>query len=200
MKKILGISLLVLVLIFGFAGCGTSDDGDDGSNGGDDTATVSTNYEKYSQISLGMTYEEVCDIVGGEGTAVEEPEDGLEEYTWDGEVTEKRDRTFMQLGFKDGALVKKIQSGLLTETTFTDGDPVIDSEKLAGIEIGMSVSDVETLMGGAGKLSSEILLDDGRTQTESMYIGSGVNESAYVVITYVDDVVTDVYQNGVVEE
>jgi hypothetical protein len=191
MKKTIGISLLVLVLLMGFAGCSSS--------GGKEVAKV--NYEQYMQINLGMSYEEVCNLIGAEGEAVAEPEDEtLKEYTWEAEAGQTKERSFILLGFREDVLVKKVQAGVLKEDQFDETEPRVDADKLAGITAGMPRSEVEGLVGSKGKLSSEILLDGGKTQTEYMYLGEGVDESAYVLITYVDDAVTDIYQNGIVKE
>ncbi|MCL2013863.1 MAG: hypothetical protein FWG69_02625 [Oscillospiraceae bacterium] len=69
MKKLsIVITVLMVCSLFAFASCG------------DDTGKLTL--EKYNMIENGMTYEEVIDIIGGEGTmGAESGEKGTEYYT-----------------------------------------------------------------------------------------------------------------------
>lgn len=83
-----------------------------GKMGGEDAAKVSA--EEYQKIETGMTYEQVCEIIGGEG--ILQSENGNRDaadyeavYLWDGESVFGSMATFT---FRKGALAEKQQFGL----------------------------------------------------------------------------------------
>lgn len=94
MKKLM-VLLLICVLLL--AGCG-------GKNG---EATL----EKFNQIEVGMTYEEVCDIMGAEGELIAEGGSGdmvMQSYSWKG----KKAGSSLHVSCTNGVVGAKAQSGL----------------------------------------------------------------------------------------
>ncbi len=65
--------------------------------------------QEFNQLSKGMSYEEVVEIVGSEGKPTSDPEDeNSKAFVWDGVVSE----SFANISFKKDKLITKIQFDL----------------------------------------------------------------------------------------
>ena len=71
MKQILSIALMIMVFAATLCACGQQ------SNGIGETGI---SLEEFNRISLNMTYEKVCDIIGGKGQIISETQSDEEEY------------------------------------------------------------------------------------------------------------------------
>ena len=114
MKKILGL-FIVATLCFCLCGCGTPNDivkelGADIIN-----SEASISLDEFNKIETGMTYSDVCDIVGGEGTLGSSVDVGVGEeykteiYQWTGNGSIGANAN---VTFQGGKVVSKAQIGL----------------------------------------------------------------------------------------
>ena len=111
MKKTV-ILLLIIVLNLSLCSCGNANKLIRGSNADVINSSASMSLNEFNQIETGMTYEEVCEIVGGEGTlssSVDLGEYKTEMYMWtgDGTIGANANVTFQQ-----GKVISKSQLGL----------------------------------------------------------------------------------------
>ncbi|AKG03301.1 hypothetical protein AAV35_013630 [Salimicrobium jeotgali] len=110
--------------------------------------------EEFDQISNGMSYEKVVEIIGSEGSLQSETgEKGTQFhtviYSWDGESGFGSNA---MLTFQNEKLQSKSQAGV------GDGrssDVTITSEEFNQIENGMSSDEVFEIIGGEGEITSE---------------------------------------------
>ena len=115
MKKIISIFLTVLIIAGVFVGCGTPNDLIKGTGADIINSEGSISLEEFNKIETGMTYTEVCDIIGGEGTLGSTADIGMgdeyktEIYQWtgDGSIGANANITF-----QGGKVVSKAQIGL----------------------------------------------------------------------------------------
>lgn len=113
MKKLIFALVLSIVLVFTFCGCDTNSltrntDADIIKS----DATISL--AEFQQIETGMTYEQVCSIVGGEGTLSSNVDIGVAEYKteiyqWSGEGSIGANAN---VTFQNDKVVSKAQIGL----------------------------------------------------------------------------------------
>lgn len=75
---------------------------------GPDTYPVSVTWESYCRISSGMSYQEVCMLLGQEGIHVASPNPRVQSYQWNG----ADNHSYALLRFSNGTLVEKEQRGL----------------------------------------------------------------------------------------
>ena len=173
----------------------TSSDSVDTESGNAETtestnsADISTgiNEEKFDSIQNGMTYDEVIEIIGSEGTSVSESEvAGIKTaiYQWDssdgwGSAT---------VTFQDGKVINKAQMGV------SSGDDVkITLEQYNAIETGMSYDDVVSLIGGEGSLLSDSEIAG---STAQIYMWEGSSLGANANVTFSDGKVISKAQFG----
>ena len=111
MKK---IAVLLLIIIFNITlcSCGTPNDIVKGTGADVINSEASISLEEFNKIKTGMTYDEVCDIVGGEGTlgssvdvgAGAEYKTEIYQWTGDGSIGANANVTF-----QGGKVVSKAQ-------------------------------------------------------------------------------------------
>lgn len=82
------------------------------SNNSDDTGVI-ISLSEFNEIENGMNYEQVCEIIGGEGTLFSESQEKdspiqLAVYTWNGESM----GSSASFTFQNGELIQKAQLGL----------------------------------------------------------------------------------------
>jgi len=107
--------LVVLVLCVSLGGC----DNPNGLLKGTDADIINSegtiSLEEFNKIETGMTYEEVCQIIGGEGTLSSSVDAGIgpeyvtEIYQWTGEGSVGANAN---VTFQGGKVVSKAQVGL----------------------------------------------------------------------------------------
>ena len=97
MKKLISLFAAMILIAATAASC---------SSGG---STISIT--EYESITNGMTYEEVCDIIGGEGELLANTDLDLvtESYSWEGEGSVGANALIM---FQGGKVISKSQAGL----------------------------------------------------------------------------------------
>lgn len=99
MKKVL-VLMVIIVLCLSVAGC---------------SSDKKMSLDEFNQIKNGMTYEEVCDIVGGEGELEADADLGIGSeyatkiYTWEGNGSFGANAN---VTFQGGRVVSKAQLGL----------------------------------------------------------------------------------------
>ena len=139
-------------------------------------SSTGINEEKFDSIQNGMTYDEVVELIGTEGTSLSESEvSGIvtEMYSWEssdgfGNAT---------ITFQDGIVINKSQIGI------SSGDDVkITLEQYDSIENGMSYEDVVSLIGGEGSLLSDSEIA-GSTSQIYMWEGSSLGSNANVTFS-----------------
>lgn len=114
MKKIV-ILLLVMVLSVTLCACSTPNDLIKGTSADIINSEASISLEEFNNIETGMTYEQVCDIVGGEGTLSSSVDVGIGEeyktkiYQWTGSGSIGANAN---VTFQGGKVISKAQVGL----------------------------------------------------------------------------------------
>ncbi len=114
MKKIV-VLVLAIVLSVCLCSCATPNDIIKGTDADIINSEASISLEEFNKIQTGMTYKEVCDIVGGEGTLGSSVDVGIgdeyktEIYQWtgDGSIGANANVTFQA-----GKVISKAQIGL----------------------------------------------------------------------------------------
>ncbi len=114
MKKI-AILFLIMVLNISLCSCGSPNDIIKGTGADVINSEASISLEEFNKIETGMTYEEVCNIVGGEGTlgssvdigVGEEYKSEIYQWTGDGSIGANANVTF-----QGGKVISKAQIGL----------------------------------------------------------------------------------------
>ena len=210
MKKSLSLVLVALMfVVFGcsldrFTGGGGGDDAptpvsdskddsktddsktDDSSDSSGGSGLTMDNYEK---IKSGMSYDEVTEILGSKGAETRSSSVGDSEYKsykWEGE---KYLRVYVN--FKDDKMTSKSQTGLKKGSSSTGGAD-ISMGKYEKINNGMSISEVQDIIGSKGE------------ETSSSSIGKSSYKSfrwkgekfSYISVRFKDDKVNSKSQYG----
>ncbi|MEE0947074.1 MAG: hypothetical protein U0M42_09695 [Acutalibacteraceae bacterium] len=114
MKKIF-IVCLVMVISVSLCSCGTPNDIIKGTGADVINSEASISLEEFNKIETGMTYQQVCDIIGGEGTLGSSVDVGIGEeykteiYQWTGDGSIGANAN---VSFQGGKVVSKAQMGL----------------------------------------------------------------------------------------
>ena len=114
MKRLIVLTMVV-VFCFAFAGCSTPNDLIKGTGADIIGSEASISLEEFNKIETGMTYSQVCEIVGGEGTLGSSVDVGMgaqyktEIYQWTGSGTIGANAN---VTFQGGKVVSKAQAGL----------------------------------------------------------------------------------------
>ena len=114
MRKVL-ILFIVVLFCFSMCSCVTPNDIIKGTGADIINSEASISLEEFNKIKTGMTYEEVCDIVGGEGTLSSSVDLGVgdeyktEIYQWTGNGSIGANAN---VTFQGGKVVSKAQMGL----------------------------------------------------------------------------------------
>lgn len=114
MKKIFLVTLIIFVL-FAFIGCDSANDIIKGSSADIINSEASISLEEFNKIETGMSYKEICDIVGGEGTLSSSVDVGIGEeykteiYQWTGSGSIGANANVTLQG---GKVISKAQIGL----------------------------------------------------------------------------------------
>lgn len=106
--------------------------------------------EKFSKITDGMTYEEVVNIIGSEGTVMSET--GTPGSAFHTVMYEFKTDGFMSVStmtFQGGKLINKTQFGLGSSNT------EISLEQFNNLQNGMTTEEVFAILGGEGEIISQ---------------------------------------------
>ncbi|KGX89597.1 hypothetical protein [Pontibacillus marinus] len=95
MKRFLIISFILSCFLIG---CSAESEED---------AKLITNKE-YHKIEKGMSYEEIVEIVGGEGKADSKESDSTVHYIWDGKAPD----SFASITFNQDKVIRKFEKGI----------------------------------------------------------------------------------------
>ncbi|QKY68731.1 DUF3862 domain-containing protein [Lentibacillus sp. CBA3610] len=135
--------------------------------------------EEFEQISNGMTYEEVVEIIGSEGTVQSETGEEDSEfhtiiYSWDGADGWGSNA---MLTFQDGQLQSKSQAGVGNES---ESDVTITIDEFNQLENGMTTDEVFEIIGGEGEITSQTGEEGSQyhTVTYTYYGESGMGANA----------------------
>ena len=107
----------------------------------DSSSTADLSIDKFDKIELDMSYDEVKDIMGSEGTETASSKSGSYEsksYEWKGDNYSR-----VSVRFQNGKLLSKSQSNLSGRS----GDADIDQAKFNKVETGMSYDEVKGILG-----------------------------------------------------
>ena len=114
MKKI-AVLFLIIVLSVSLCACSTPNDLIKGTDADIINSEASISLEEFNKIKTGMTYEEVCAIIGGEGTLSSSVDVGIgaeyktEIYQWTGHGSLGANAN---VTFQGGKVISKAQIGL----------------------------------------------------------------------------------------
>ena len=114
MKKLI-ILTMVVVFCLAFAGCSSPNDLIKGTGADIIGSEASISLEEFNKIETGMTYAQVCEVVGGEGTLGSSVDVGMgaqyktEIYQWTGSGSIGSNAN---VTFQGGKVVSKAQAGL----------------------------------------------------------------------------------------
>lgn len=167
MKK--SLSLVLVALMFVVLGCsldrftGGGDDGaptpvrdSDGDSKSEDKSGPSggdgLSMDNYEKLKSGMSYDEVTDILGSDGSETRSSSVGKSEYKsykWEGD---NYVRIFVN--FKDDKMTSKSQTGLKASSSSGGGGADISKDKYDKIKNGMSLSEVQDVIGSKGEETS----------------------------------------------
>lgn len=160
-----------------------SDDADSSDSSG---AAAAVSLDKFNDIDLGMSYDEVKGIMGSEGNQTSMTKSGSYEsvsYEWKGEKFAR-----ISVRFQNGELVYKFQSGI----TSGDGTADIDQAKFNKMEIGMTYDEVKDVLGSEGEMTS---LSRIVKSTSASYRWKGP-KYASIIATFKDDKLQNKTQSG----
>ena len=113
--KEIAVLFIVLILSVFLCSCGTPNDLIKGTDADVINSEASISLEEFNKIETGMTYKEVCDIIGGEGTLGASSDIGLgdeyktEIYQWTGDGVLGANAN---VTFQGGKVFSKAQAGL----------------------------------------------------------------------------------------
>lgn len=180
-----GLLLAILVIAVAIAIAGAGGDDTETTNNKDNTSDNNIEQtndnegiltaEKFAQIQIGMTYEEVVDIIGTEGTVISESgtkgdpyHTVIYEFETDGRLAAAN------MTFQDGKLINKSQAGL------GNSEVEITLEQFNQLENGMTKDKVFGILGGEGVITSE-------SEDTLMYSYNGTSLSANASLMFQDD-------------
>jgi len=160
----------------------SSDDSSSSSGGG----LTMGNYEK---IKTGMAYDEVAKLLGSKGEETSSRSSGDTEYKsmkWEGEKFVR-----VYVNFKDDKVTSKSQTNL-TGGSSSKGSADINKEKYDKIKTGMSLKEVQDVIGSKGEETSSSSI--GKSAYQS-YKWKGEKYS-FITVRLKDDKVTSKSQYG----
>ncbi|NNE64979.1 MAG: DUF3862 domain-containing protein [Pyrinomonadaceae bacterium] len=208
MKK--SLSLVLVALLFVVLGCsldrftGSDDSGssdttssdtkddsksDDKSDDSKSSGSGDLSMANYEKIKSGMSHKEVSDILGSDGSETRSSTSGNTEYKsykWEGDNYVR-----IYVNFKDDKMTSKSQTGLKSSSS-SGGGADISKAKYDKIETGMSIDEVEKIIGSKGE------------ETSSSSVGSSSYKSfrwkgekfSFISVRFKDDKVSSKSQYG----
>ncbi len=202
------LSLVLVVLLFVVLGCSLdrftgkddaaptpvsekSDDAksEDKSDDKSDASGGSLTMDNYEKIKTGMSYDEVTDILGSKGTETRSSTIGKIEsksYKWEGDKFVR-----IYVNFRDDKVTSKSQTGLKSTSSGGGGDD-ISMAKYEKIENGMSLSEVEDIIGSKGEETSSSSIGK---STYKGYRWKG-EKFSFISVRFKDDKVNSKSQYG----
>ncbi|KJS88351.1 MAG: hypothetical protein JM58_00835 [Peptococcaceae bacterium BICA1-8] len=164
------------------AGCGQSEDSQVSSEKQLETPQIELdtrkyNLEKYLQIKLGNTYEEVEAILGAPGEAMVD-NDRLKQYQWTNE-----DNSNISVAFFDKKATGKSQAHL---GSFLSGKNTVTLNKFEKLKEGMTLQEVTDILGSG---TETMLIDeDGK---EKVMMGWYNSDGSGISVTLFDGKIID---------
>lgn len=160
-----------------------SDDKSDSSGG-------SLTMDNYEKVKTGMSYDDVTDILGSKGTETRSSKVGTTEsksYKWEGDKYVR-----IYVNFRDDKVTSKSQSGLRGSSSSGGGGSDISMEKYEKINDGMSISEVEEIIGSKGEETSSSSIGK---STYKAYRWKG-EKFSFISVRFKDDKVNSKSQYG----
>ncbi len=147
------------------------------ANTATEKGTTGLTEEKYDSIETGMTYDEVVNIIGEDGTNISESEvAGIKTVIYEWTASDSWGNA--NITFQNGKVVNKAQFGV------SSGDDIeITIEQYNAIETGMTYEEVVEIMGGDGSLLSDTEIAG---STSQIYMWNGNSFGANANITFSD--------------
>ena len=193
-NTLIWIILIVFILvIIAIVGAGT-----DSNSGNKATSSIPSTQvqekeisglteEKYNSIEQGMSYDEVVDIIGEEGTNAAESEyAGIKTVVYEWNAADGWGNA--SITFQDDKVINKAQFGV------DSGDDVeITLEQYNSVTTGMTYDEVVDVLGGEGSLLSDTEISG---ITAQIYMWQGTSLGANANITFSDGKVVAKAQNG----
>lgn len=173
MKKLI-IAMVILIIIL--TGCGQSGEKQANKNQSEPPSaaqdTRKYNLEKYMQIKLGQTYEEVQVILGDPGEAMVN-NDRLKQYQWTNE-----DKSNISVTFYDKKVTAKSQAYL---GPFLSGKKVVTLDMYDRLKEGMTLQEVRDILGpGTERM---LISDEGK---EKVMMGWDNSNGSGISVTFLD--------------
>ncbi|MDH3494831.1 MAG: DUF3862 domain-containing protein [Acidobacteriota bacterium] len=162
----------------------SGDDKSDESKGGDGLTM-----ENYEKIKSGMSYDDVAELLGSKGSETSSRSSGKSEYKsykWEGDNYVR-----VYVNFKDDEMTSKSQTGLKSGSSSKSSSD-ITMAKYEKIENGMSVSEVEEIIGSKGEETSSSSI--GNSSYKS-YRWKG-DKFSFISVRFKDDKVNSKSQYG----
>lgn len=157
------------------------------SSASDSSAKIDA--DKFEKIESGMTYDQVKEIIGSDGTEQSTSAVGNTTttiYEWDSDSFGVATVTF-----QDDKVVNKAQAGVGNKSTGT-----ATMDKYNQVQTGMSYDQVKEIMGGDGELESDTDVSGSKSQ---LYLWNGESVGSNASITFTDGAVSSKAQFGLDE-
>ena len=163
--------------------------------------------DEYNKLELGMTYKEACKVVGGRGkieSIVGNAKSGMRSYIWAGEYADVKNSFYSEVSITIDNRTKRIDS--IHEYNLIDAEELlanhnnnteIQYKKYGKIEIGMTLKEVEDLLGTKGVLhySSSTKANNNETKTRKEYRWVGPNNQE-IIVDFENDIVESANEYG----
>lgn len=199
MKKKILVMIICASLVLGVAGCG--------STGSDSTATSSAvssaaetvvptatptpeqsgiTADQFGQITMGMTYDQVKQVMGSDGTVQSESEvSGVKTtiYIW----SNPDGMSNVTVTVQNDSVDAKAQIGII------ETGNVATADKFDQIQTGMSLDEINGIMGESGAMSSESLIAG---VDSSIYVWQGTSLGTNCTVSFTDGAVSAKSQIG----
>jgi len=168
--------------------------------------TTRATVDEYNKLELGMSYRDACKIIGGRGRLeswVGTANSGMKSYVWAGEHADSKNSFYSNVSVTVDTQSKKIDS--IHEYNLIDAEEVLanhnnDTEiqykKYAKIDVGMTLKEVEDLLGNKGVLhhSGSTKTDNKQTtRKEYRWVGPDNQE---IIVDFENDIVERANEYG----
>lgn len=150
------------------------------------TDSTKIDADKFKQIQNGMTYDQVKQIIGSDGTEESTSEvSGITTkiYEWESDGFGVATVTF-----ENDKVANKAQAGVSGSSSVQ-----ITMDQYNQVQTGMTYDQVKQVMGGDGELTSDTKIAD---HTSQIYMWSGKSVGANATITFMDGAVESKAQYG----
>ena len=141
--------------------------------------------EEFNAIEIGMSYEQVKEIIGEDGTESNSSQVGdvtAVIYTWSSDESGTAD-----VMFQNDKVINKSQTGIATSSV------TVTMDQYNQVQTGMTYDQVKEIMGGDGAVASESTIANNHSVG---YTWSGSSTVSRCTITFTNDAVSSKNQYG----